>query len=299
VDKNKWFRLFTPMLLHAGIIHYFINMLALWLIGYAAEQSHGCIASAILFMILEVGGTIISAIFLPEYISVGASGGIFGLIGAYLADIFSNWNLLFSKEVNNSDEGTRFRYIKVLLWLFLDILLNILIGFTPYVENFTHMGGMVYGFLCGLSTMERLSKAFFGVKVQCSFQVLVIKLFRIILSLILIVTSVVILASSDGTASTCHDCCFVSCLPFPFWALYDQKWWYCDNCNLVTADAHKNKDTRNRQMRSGRGKHRMVRVTMMCRTAEVSFGCVCDVVVVMGGGGGVVLVRSLCVREIE
>jgi len=74
VDKNEWFRLFTPMLLHAGIIHYFINMLALWLIGYAVEQSHGLIASAILFMIPAVGGTIISALFLPEYISVGASG---------------------------------------------------------------------------------------------------------------------------------------------------------------------------------------------------------------------------------
>jgi len=161
------------------------------------------------------------------------------------------------------------------------------------------MGGMVYIFLCGLSMMERLSKAFFGVKLQCSFQVLVIIFFGIILILILVITSVIILASSNGTTSTCHDCCFVSCLTFPFWALYDQNWWYCDDCNLVTADAHKNKDTRNRQMRSGRGKHRMVRVTMMCRTAEVSFGCVCDVVVVMGGGGGVVLVRSLCVREIE
>jgi len=42
-------------------------------------------------------------------------------------------------------------------------------------------------------------------------------------------------------------------------------------------------------------------MAMMCRTAEASFGCVCDVVVVMGGGGGggVVLVRAFCVCEIE
>jgi len=143
VDKNEWLRLFTPMLLHAGIIHYFINMLALWFIGYAVEQSHGFIASAILFMIPAVGGMIISALFLTENIRVGASGGIFGLIRTYFAYIFSNWNLLFNKEVNNSDEGTKFRHIKVLLWLFLDIFLNILIRLTPYVDNFTHMGGMV------------------------------------------------------------------------------------------------------------------------------------------------------------
>jgi len=179
VDKNKWFRLFTPMVLHAGIIHYFINMLALWSIGYAVEQSHGFIASAILFMIPAVGGTIISAIFLPEYISVGASG--------------------------------------------------------------------------------------------------------------------------DGTTSMCHDCRFFSCLPFPFWAPYDQKWRYCDDCDFVTADAHKkNKDARNRQRRSGQGKHQTVRIAMVCRMDEASFGCVCDVVVVMGGGGdGVVLSRALCVCEID
>jgi len=70
VDKNEWFRLLTPMLLHVGIIHCFINMLALWLIRYAVEQNNGFIVSTILFMIPTVGGTIIIALFLPEYISV-------------------------------------------------------------------------------------------------------------------------------------------------------------------------------------------------------------------------------------
>jgi len=40
-------------------------------------------------------------------------------------------------------------------------------------------------------------------------------------------------------------------------------------------------------------------MTMICRTVEASFGCVCDVVVVMGGGGGVVLGLSFFVCEIE
>jgi len=81
------------------------------------EQCHGFAAAAILFIIPAVGGTILSAIFLPEYISVGASGGIFGLIGACIADICINWSLLFSKQVNTSDEGARFRHLKVRLIL--------------------------------------------------------------------------------------------------------------------------------------------------------------------------------------
>jgi len=43
----------------------------------------------------------------------------------------------------------------------------------------------------------------------------------------------------------------------------------------------------------------MVRMTMVCCTAEASFGFSCDVVVVMGDGGDVVLVRVFCVCEIE
>lgn len=66
---------FTSKFLHAGIIHFVINMLALWFIGYAVEQSHGFFAAALLFILPAVGGTLLSAIFLPEYISVGASGG--------------------------------------------------------------------------------------------------------------------------------------------------------------------------------------------------------------------------------
>ena len=50
-------------------------MLALWFIGYAVEQSHGFLAAGLLFILPAVGGMLFSALFLPEFISVGASGG--------------------------------------------------------------------------------------------------------------------------------------------------------------------------------------------------------------------------------
>jgi membrane associated rhomboid family serine protease len=243
VNDAEWYRLFTPMFLHAGVIHFVLNMLALWFIGYAVEQNHGFINVAILFIVPATGGTIISALFLPEYISVGASGGIFGLIGGCIADIIANWNLLFSKELN---QGESFKHVKVLIWLMLDILLNVIIGLTPFVDNFTHLGGMVYGLLCGLSTLERLSKAFFGVKRGlCSKLVgTFLRFFGVILSVFCIIITVVILAESDGKRiSNCKGCRYVSCVPFPFWADSDNKWWYCDDCELVSADARQDSDT--------------------------------------------------------
>jgi len=70
---------------YIGLIHFFLNMFALWFVGKAIEQIHGFFPAVVQFVVSAVGGTILSAIFLPEYITVGASGGIFGLIGGCIA----------------------------------------------------------------------------------------------------------------------------------------------------------------------------------------------------------------------
>lgn len=247
VNYNEWYRLFTPMVLHAGFIHYFLNMLALWFIGGAVEKSHGFVSAAVIFIIPAIGGTIFSAIFLPEYISVGASGGIFGFIGACMADIVSNWTLLFSKHINDSDENMRGRHMKVLLWLAFDMSVNCIIGLTPFIDNFTHLGGMLYGFLCGLCTMERVSKTFFGVKANDWYsrsKDAITRFGGIIATVVLVFITVGILAESDGKISPCSGCRYVSCVPFPFGSPNDKKWWHCDDCDTVTAGASQDKTTR-------------------------------------------------------
>jgi membrane associated rhomboid family serine protease len=101
----------------------------------ASHLITGTLATAIIFIISAIGGTLLSAIFLPEYITVGASGGIFGLIGACLSDIIMNWKHLFSDFV--TENGRRNNHLLVVVFLIMDILLNCLIGLTPYVDNFT------------------------------------------------------------------------------------------------------------------------------------------------------------------
>jgi len=135
VQDGEWWRLLTAMLLHAGLVHYFINVLALWFVGAAIESSHGWVAAMIIFILSAVGGTILSGLFLPEYITVGASGGIFGFIGACLADILLNWKLLFCDMV--TENGKKHHHAMVVVALLFDIALNSIIGLTPFVDNFT------------------------------------------------------------------------------------------------------------------------------------------------------------------
>jgi len=235
MEKEVW-RLISSCILHAGLVHFFVNSLAIWFVGRAIETTHGSIAAAILFIVPAIGGTILSAIFLPEYITVGASGGIFGLIGACLSDILMNWKHLFSDFV--TENGNRTRHIMVVVFLFLDIALNCLIGLTPYVDNFTHLGGLLYGFLIGMTTMERLKGEFFGLQENwwSKTKHMTMRCVGLIISVILIIITIVILMQGDGESVPCPNCAFLSCVPMPPWEGAGNKWWYCDSCGRVTAE---------------------------------------------------------------
>eukprot|EP00551_Chaetoceros_affinis_P006498 CAMPEP_0203663092 /NCGR_PEP_ID=MMETSP0090-20130426/818_1 /ASSEMBLY_ACC=CAM_ASM_001088 /TAXON_ID=426623 /ORGANISM="Chaetoceros affinis, Strain CCMP159" /LENGTH=707 /DNA_ID=CAMNT_0050525959 /DNA_START=46 /DNA_END=2169 /DNA_ORIENTATION=- len=239
VYDGEWYRIFTAMFLHAGVIHWMMNMLAIYFLGPAIEQSHGFFATVLIFTLAGIGGNLLSAIFLAKSISVGASGGIFGLIGACLADIISNWGLLFSECVDDDDDygdekknrRSVCQNINILLWLAFDIFINIVIGLTPLIDNFTHLGGMFFGFLCGLSTMKRVSHEFFGMEKHwlLRLRTFLVRFVGVIFTVVCILTAASTLASlGNGEIYTCWGCAYISCAPFPFWVEDESKWWTCD-----------------------------------------------------------------------
>jgi hypothetical protein len=185
------------------------------------------------FVVPAVGGAILSAIFLPEYITVGASGGIFGLIGACMADITMNWNLLFNEFVN--ERGARLSHARVLLVLFIDVVVNCLIGLTPFVDNFTHLGGMIYGFLCGLSTIQLVSPRFFGNSGNKR-KLFLFRSVGLFVCMAGIIVSSAVLFSGDGLTNPCVSCTYMSCVSFPPWEGKNEKWWYCDECSRASAE---------------------------------------------------------------
>lgn len=83
INNFEIWRLFSAMFLHADIIHLFSNMIALLLFGATVENSYTKTQYIVIYFVSGLIGNLFSLILLPLYsISLGASGAIFGLIGA-------------------------------------------------------------------------------------------------------------------------------------------------------------------------------------------------------------------------
>lgn len=131
IDQGEIYRLISAGFLHGGIVHLFFNMAALNSIGKDVEDVFGRLKYLIIYMVSLVGGSFASYIFSEESISVGASGAIFGLLGA---------TLVFA--IKNRDEINK-NYIRNIIEV---IIFNIIIGLSiSNIDNYGHLGGLIFG----------------------------------------------------------------------------------------------------------------------------------------------------------
>lgn len=87
IDDGEWWRLLTPMLLHAGVIHLFSNIAVQLESGAFFEREWGSLNWLIIYCVSAIGSSILSVIFMPDSISVGSSGAVMGLFGGKLAEV--------------------------------------------------------------------------------------------------------------------------------------------------------------------------------------------------------------------
>ncbi len=145
-EYGEYYRLITSLFLHFGIEHLGNNMLLLIIVGKQLEPELGSVKFAILYLCAGLGGSALSIwsqVLAQEYvISGGASGAIFGAIGAMLWVVIRNRGNLGS--FNSSG-------------LIFMILLSLYSGYTSSgVDNLAHVGGLVVGiFLCALLYRKR------------------------------------------------------------------------------------------------------------------------------------------------
>ena len=135
-DLGQYYRLFTGIFLHANFLHLIFNMYALYVIGMQLESFLGKGKYLAVYLLSGLGGSMLSIFFSNGY-SVGASGAIFGLMGALL--YFGYHYRVYLDSVVKS------QIIPL-------IVLNLLIGFTSTgIDNWAHIGGLVGGILATMA----------------------------------------------------------------------------------------------------------------------------------------------------
>jgi membrane associated rhomboid family serine protease len=81
VDAGEWYRVFTSAFLHDGIIHLGMNMFLLWVLGSQLERREGHLELGLVYLAAVIGGAAGALLLEPTTPTVGASGGVFGLMG--------------------------------------------------------------------------------------------------------------------------------------------------------------------------------------------------------------------------
>jgi len=139
VLRHEAWRLPASVFIHGGVIHLAVNMWCLFYIGPLVERFFGNVATAVLYLAAGVGGAIASMA-MTVRVSVGASGAIFGLLGALLAFLLIN---------RRSVPATVLSPLRSSALTF--VVFNTLFGAAvPIIDLWAHMGGLVTGFLGGL-----------------------------------------------------------------------------------------------------------------------------------------------------
>lgn len=132
IKAGQIYRLITGTFLHAGILHLVCNMYSLYIIGSQMENFIGKKKFIFVYLISAISGSLMSSVF-SSSVSVGASGAIFGLLGAMLYFGYTYRTYL-------SSVMTR-QIIPI-------IILNLFLGFSlSGIDNFAHIGGLVGGYL--------------------------------------------------------------------------------------------------------------------------------------------------------
>lgn len=140
VIRGQYWRFVTPMFLHVGFAHLAFNSYALYQLGGIAERVYGKYRFAVIYVAAGICGSVFSFLF-TRAVSAGASGAIFGMLGALL--------YFARKRPGVFRRGFMANLLTILA-------INIFIGLsTPGIDNFAHMGGFLGGYTAARYAMKR------------------------------------------------------------------------------------------------------------------------------------------------
>jgi membrane associated rhomboid family serine protease len=133
IDAGEYWRLLTSGFLHAGLLHLFFNMFSLYILGGLLEPAVGRLRFGLIYFTSLLAGSFGALLLQPHGLTVGASGAIFGLMGAAAV-------VMRGRGLNLMESGLG-------IW----ILLNVVFTFTfAGISIGAHLGGLIGGTVAAL-----------------------------------------------------------------------------------------------------------------------------------------------------
>jgi membrane associated rhomboid family serine protease len=154
--QGQWWRLFTAMFVHGSIAHLVLNMWALWSVGRMTERLFGSRTYLLLYLGAGLLASLSTLLWNPASSSIGASGAIFGVFGAFLAG-------LLSQRARVPAVVLRSHWIPTLLFVVFNLIGGAL---QPNIDNAAHVGGLIAGLGIGFLLARRvdnLQGSFLGI----------------------------------------------------------------------------------------------------------------------------------------
>ena len=134
---HEYWRILTGATVHGGLMHVAMNCYAFYSFGRIVEMLSNRAHLAIVFLLSALGGGVLSLMFVPDGLSVGASGGVVGLVSYLLVYAFRRRRFL-------SPEFRKSLLISIGFILFCGLVLF------QVIDNFGHIGGLITGAIYGL-----------------------------------------------------------------------------------------------------------------------------------------------------
>ena len=192
---DQFYRLWTPIFLHAGVIHLLISIAFQWTIMRHLEKYAGWFRIAIIFIFSGIVGNLASAIFTPYHAEAGPTGSHFGLIASLVVTLIVD--IINYRKDYRSPLMAVLRLVGICLVLFA-------VGLLPFVDNWAHVFGFTYGAI--LSCLLLPDVAVRGVR----------RLTIVIVSLLLAVAipTGLVLLFYYFPVYECEACAYFNCIPF-------------------------------------------------------------------------------------
>jgi membrane associated rhomboid family serine protease len=157
VANGDWYRLVTSGFLHSGLIHIGFNMYILWFLGNLLEPSLGPVRFGALYFASLLAGSFGALLLSPTSLTVGASGAVFGLMGATFV-------MQRARGMNPMQGG-------IGPLIVLNLAFSLLPGFNISIGG--HLGGLIGGTLAGWAMDEMRRRRIGGLAAQVGVCVLI------------------------------------------------------------------------------------------------------------------------------